>query len=371
MLPSPGGFPSRPLKVCHVSLSLNTGGLERVLSLLASHQSSRHVHLQFLALQSEGRFADSLREQGFDVQLCPAKTGMATWRWLKAFFQQHRFEVVHTHNTYPAIHATLPARWAKVPIVVNTRHGQRIGHGWKSRWLFRFAARFLDRIVTVSHDAARLTVTQDHVPSRLVSTIWNGIDLNAFAFTGGNRTPTAISIGRLVPEKDLQTMIHGVVQAKPLVPELRLLIVGGGPLEGTLRNMVESLNATGYIHFLGEQSNVPALLSQSGFLISTSLSEGISLTILEAMAVGLPVIATKVGGNPEIMEESEWLIEPQSPSQLARAIVQLTARSSEWDEWALRGRRRMETHFSAPRMSQHYLELYTELARQKRLKHFA
>lgn len=335
------------------------------MSHLAHHTPPHQAALQFLALESMGRFAQELQAAGFDVTLAPSGSLRKRWKWLTGFFREQAFDVVHTHNTYPAIHATYPARWAGARLVVNTRHGQRIGHGWKSRWLFRLAAYGMDQLITVSHDAAAISRDVDGIRSTPIETIWNGIDLDAFGFQERDPRPIAIATGRLAPEKDLATMIAGIALAKPRVPDLQLHLVGGGKEEASLRQLVRQLQAAEYIHFWGEQQDVPSHLARAGFLISTSLSEGLSLTLLEAMAAGLPVIATDVGGNREILGESPFLIPAKSPTKLASAIEELWAIRDQWNLLALLGRQRVESHFDAKHMAQAYLTKYHQLLGRK------
>lgn len=350
----------RPFRVCHVSLSLETGGLERLISDLAHHADRKRFDYRFLALKTLGRFGDEIAQLGYPVDRCPSTNSLSRMIWLRRYFQRFSCDLVHTHNTFPAIHGTLGARLAGVPIVINTRHGQRLGHGWKTRLQFRLAARWIDRIVAVSQDAANLTKQIDGIPEPKVAQIWNGIRLDAFSFTEGNHSPTAIAIGRLAPEKDLVTLIRGVHLAQQSMPELKLCIVGKGQEEPRLRELVHSLDAHG-IEFLGEQSDVASCLRQAGFLVSTSLSEGISLTLLEALAVGLPVIATNVGGNPEIVTDPQCLIPPGQPQAVAEAIQRLWSRREEWSLMAQLNRLHIEQHFDAREMTRKYEALYSQL----------
>ena len=164
------------MHICHVSVSLKTGGLERVLAGLAAHTDRGTCEMAFVALREEGRFAREIRKTGAIVETLGSANRWQMVQRLKHFFREHRFDIVHTHNTYPHIYGTLAARLAGVPVILNTRHGQRVGHGWKSRILFRFASRWVDRIVAVSDDAAALCIKDDGVPRSKVSRIWNGID---------------------------------------------------------------------------------------------------------------------------------------------------------------------------------------------------
>lgn len=360
--------PVRPLRVCHVSLTLKTGGLERILADIARHHDPADSVPEFLALREVGRFADEIRQVGCPVhQLKPAGR-IGQIRQMMELFRRGRFDVVHTHNTYPHLYASVAARLAGVPVVINTRHGQRAGHGWKSRVPFRWASHLVDRIVAVSDDAAQLCVRADGVSARKVTRIWNGIDLSHFAYHEPTSAPIAISVARLSAEKDFPTLLRAMEKAIRDVPELKLILVGDGPERARLEELARELSITHCIEFLGERTDVPSLLTQAGFFVSSSLTEGISLTLLEAMAVGLPVVATAVGGNSEIVVEGETghLVPAANPDALAQAIVNMCHHAEGRLAQGCAGRKRVAEHFDVRRMVADYQRLYRELLGTKR-----
>lgn len=354
---------TRPLRVCHISLTLKTGGLERILADLSRHHDRESCQAEFLAIQDVGRFADEIRAAGGTVhQLRPAGR-IGQLRQMYRLFRERKYDVVHTHNTYPHIYASIAARLARVPVVLNTRHGQRVGHGWKSRTQFRWASHLVDRIVAVSDDAAELCIEVDRVEPGKVRRIWNGIDLNDFAFTGPAQNPVAISVARLSAEKDFPTLLRAIPHVIPQVPEFRLQIVGGGPEHDRLAGLIHELNLERHVELLGERTDVPQLLREAGFFVSSSLTEGISLTLLEAMAVGLPIVATAVGGNPEIIlpGKTGYLVLAKDPAALGAAIVAMCRDQRNWLRMGQAGRERVVQHFDVRRMARDYEQLYREL----------
>ncbi|MDX1969709.1 MAG: glycosyltransferase [Planctomycetaceae bacterium] len=359
---------TQPLRVCHVSLTLKTGGLERILADLARHHHRDACRLSFVAMRTVGRFADEIRRTGCHVHQLQASGRLGQVRELTRWLRQERIDVVHTHNTYPHVYASLAARWAGVPVVVQTRHGQRAGHGWKSRVLYRSAAWLVDRVVAVSDDAARLCVAADGLRAEKVTRIWNGIDLSDFEYHGPVAAPIAISVARLSPEKDFPTLLRAVARAAATIPELRLKIVGDGPERGALERLSADLGLAARVAFLGERTDVPSLLKSAGFFVTASLTEGISLTLLEAMAVGLPVVATDAGGNGEIVVDGETgRITPIGDvDALADAIVEMCRRQGDWPALGRAGRERVCDHFDVRRMVDDYEALYETLFRRRR-----
>uniref|UniRef100_A0A7C2K0H8 Glycosyltransferase n=1 Tax=Schlesneria paludicola TaxID=360056 RepID=A0A7C2K0H8_9PLAN len=376
VLPTPG-LPPRPvaetvpLRVCHVSLTLKTGGLERILADLARHHSATACRASFIAIREVGRFADEIRSHGCIVHQLRSTGRLGQIREMAHWFRREQIDVVHTHNTYPHLYATLAARWAGVPVVIQTRHGQRAGHGWKSRVGYRWAARLVDRVVAVSDDAARLCVEADGLPAAKVQRIWNGIDLSQFEYQGPVCEPVAVSVARLSAEKDFPTLLRGIALAAPQVPGLQLRIVGDGPERMKLEGLTRELGISSRVAFLGERRDVPAVLRGAGFFVTASLTEGISLTLLEAMAAGLPVVATAVGGNPEIVVDGETgrLVPAGDPEALAATIVGLCRSVDRWPALGRAGRDRVSEWFDVRRMTADYEALYRQLISQKRPQH--
>lgn len=318
---------------------------------------------EFLAIHEVGRFADEIRTGGGTVhQLKPARR-FGQLSQMRRLFHERKFDVVHTHNTYPHIYASIAARWAGVPVVVNTRHGQRVGHGWKSRTQFRWVSSLVDRIVAVSDDAANLCIEADGIAPKKVRRIWNGIDLSDFAFTGPSARPAAISVARLSPEKDFPTLLRAVPEVIARVPDFQLKIVGDGPERERLEALKNELGLGQHVELLGERTDIPQLLGEAGFFVSTSLTEGISLTLLEAMAIGLPVVATSVGGNPEIILHGTTgsLVPPKDSIAVAEAIASLCNNQSAWLRMGRAGRERVVENFDVRRMARDYEQLYHEL----------
>ncbi len=356
------------MRICHLSVSLKTGGLERILAGMATHTDRTQYQMDFVAMREAGRFADEIRNAGGDVLTLGPMNRFRMLRRLKAHFQSKGYDVVHTHNAYPHLYGTIAARAARVPVIVNTRHGQHIGHGWKSRFLSRMAGYWSHRLIAVSDDAAALSIYPDGLPPSKVVRIWNGIDVSDFEFRGSSGRPLAVTVARLAPEKDIATAIEAIAIAVRAVPELRLRIIGDGELRSTLEQLVVRRNIEHHVEFLGERRDIPELLAECGFYVSSSLSEGISLTILEAMAVGLPVVATDVGGNREIVHQPDLglLVPKADPARLAQAMIDMCQHRDRWGSMGRACRQRVVAHFDIRHMVSQYESLYRELLGQSR-----
>lgn len=352
-------------RVCHISMTLLTGGLERLLVEFGRHHDADRFDLHFVTLGELGQPADDLRHLGFMVESVnlPGRGKLPALRSLRSILQRERIDIVHTHNTYAHFYGTVAASWAGVPHVINSQHGRGCGPRAKDKLLFRLANLKADHVVGVSEDAAALCRGEDPWAASKTKVIWNGIDSTRFAHRGPVSSPVAVSVARLSPEKDFPTLIRAVAIVVKEVPDFRLMIIGNGAERAVLEQLVHSLGLTTHVEFLGERSDVPELLAQAGFFVSSSTSEGISLTILEAMAVGLPIVTTRVGGNPEIVVEGETglLVPAQNPESLAAAMLKMLSLRHDWSAIGAKGRHRVEQQFEIRTMIRNYESLYANI----------
>ncbi|MGE0374245.1 MAG: glycosyltransferase [Planctomycetaceae bacterium] len=361
------------IRVCHVSMTLATGGLERLLVEFSRLHDRDRFQLQFAALGELGTPAREIESCGCNVSSMQfGRVGKLQTLWgLVRHFRRSQVEIVHTHNTYAHFYGTLAARVAGVPVVVNTQHGRGCGPTWRNRLQFRLANLGTQSIVGVSDDSAALCRREDRRAAERVLRIWNGIDLDRFEFRGAAPSgdqPTAISVARLSPEKDFATLLRAVAEVVREVPEFRLHIVGDGAEKQNLERLTKLLRLDRHVVFLGERSDVPALLKDAGFFVSSSRTEGVSLTLLEAAAVGLPIVTTAVGGSPEVVQEGRtgFLVAAEQPSALAHAILRMCRSRARWTEMGRLGRDHVERHFEVSRMVRAYESLYEDLLRARR-----
>jgi glycosyltransferase involved in cell wall biosynthesis len=351
------------LRVAHVTLGLDMGGLEKLLVEFARHAGRPGVQLHFISLTKRGRLADDIENQGWPVTALEEPPGLRPGMVLRLarLFRRWHIDVVHTHDDKPLLYGALAGRLARVPRHIHTKHGQSVSLTRRQIALVNLAARLTDRFVCVSEDSARLTVRQG-VAARRVSTIWNGIDLGRFGYTGVRADGPVVTVARLSPEKDVATLVRAAALAVRQDPSFRLEIAGDGPCLPALKQLAAELALGEHVLFLGEVRDVPALLARARLFVLPSISEGVSLTLLEAMARGLAVVATRVGGNPEVVVEGETglLVPARDPAALAAAMLQLQRDPTRARHLGLAGRQRVEQHFDVRRMVGKYESLYCE-----------
>jgi glycosyltransferase involved in cell wall biosynthesis len=349
------------IQVAHVTLGLDMGGLEKLLVEFARHADRDRFELRFVSLTTRGALADEIEAAGWPVIALNATPGYRPRIALDlaSSFRQWQIDVVHTHDDRPCIYGAPAARLAGVRHVIHTRHGRSPLLTRRQHMLIRLASRLTDRFVCVSNDSAILSVRQG-ISRRRVRTIWNGIDLEQFTYSGPRAGGPIVAVARLGPEKGIENLIRAIEIVAHPCPSIRVEIAGDGPCLPELIALRQRLGLSDRVRFLGQVKDVAALLQPAAIFVLPSLSEGISLSLLEAMARGLPVVATAVGGTCEaVLPNKTGLLVPASnPAALAAALFQVLSNPSAAHAMGLAGRRRVETLFDVRGMVATYESLY-------------
>jgi len=367
------------IHVVHVVDSLAVGGMENgVVNLInALSPSIRHT---VVTMSMVGPLADRLPP---DVEChCIAKRpGIDIGAILKlvALLRRLRPSIVHSRN-WGAFDAVPAARLARIPAIIHGEHGREAadpdGLDTRRNRLRRVFAPLVSRFVTVSFDLRRWLLTTVRLPAAKLVTIHNGVDVNRFVDgdrQAGRRAlrlpPHAVvvgAVGRLDPVKDHAGLLQAFALLRVDQRAAELVIVGDGPSRAALDRQIQELGLTGHVHLLGMRQDIPVLLRGFDAFVLPSLAEGISNTLLEAMASGLPVVATRVGGNPELVEHgvTGTLVPPSNPLVLATALRCYTEDAGLRAAHGDAGRRRALQHFTLDRMAQAYHDLYASVGAQ-------
>lgn len=373
----------RPL-VMHIVYRFDTGGLENGIVNLINHMPTGAYRHAVLALTEVTDFRHRIRHEGIPTLALNKPPGHGLWQYPKLFrlFRQLRPAVVHTRNL-AALEAVVPAWAAGVPVRIHSEHGREgrdLGAGATRydhvRKLYR---PFVSHYIALSKDLETYLSRAVSVPAGQLSQFYNGVDVEKFRPVPGPRPTIAGcpfspenhwimgTVGRLQPVKDQATLARAFVRAVTLAPELkdrlRLAIVGEGPLRTEVMDILNSGGVAGMSWLPGERHDIPEILRGLHCFALPSQSEGISNVLLEAMASGLPVLATAVGGNPELVDAGRTgeLVPPSDPEAMAQVLVRLVRDPGYSAALGRAARADIETRFSMPTMVGSYQGLYDRL----------
>jgi sugar transferase (PEP-CTERM/EpsH1 system associated) len=373
----------RPV-VAHVLHRFDVGGLENgVVNLINRMPAERFRHV-VIALTEVGEF--QRRVQRADVQFHalhkPPGQGVRVAPKLARLLRDLRPAVVHTRNL-GALEMTLPATWAGVPVRIHGEHGWDVGdpdgRSVKCRIVRRLYRPFVHRYVALSRQLQRYLVQGVGVPPGRIEQIYNGVDTQRFRPATLGRTPIAGSpfadsslwvvgtVGRLQAIKDPLLLGRAFVRALELQPDaarrLRLLVAGDGPLRPALQHLLADHGHGAFAWLAGERDDVADVMRGLDAFVLPSRAEGISNTILEAMATGLPIVATDVGGNSELLEQgvSGRLVPAGDADALARALLDDLADPLRARRRGAAAREAAQRRFSLEQMVSAYGDLYERL----------
>jgi glycosyltransferase involved in cell wall biosynthesis len=352
------------MKIVHVVYSLEMGGAEILVAQLC-HLQRKHGHdVSVVAYSNLGTLGEKLLGEGIPVLVLgetPLPRTLA--RFLKEF-RRIRPDVVHCHNPAPTLQAAIPAKLTGVRSVIATRHSLVAPpYNRAEEIAFNFTARFCDWIVGICDATCEnLRRTPGALRNRIVR-VYNGVD--ALPAASSEAQPqkegtTLLFVGRLAPIKNLSTLIQATAHALPRVPDLHLWIVGHGSERPALEALVQQLGIDGHVTFWGERIDVAGFFSAADLFCMSSTSEGLPMSLLQAMSVGLPAVVTNVGGMAEVVRNAHaGLTAPvKDAAQMADAIVQLALNPSQRAILSENARTAYREHFTLERMNASYMDLY-------------
>ncbi|HEY2036583.1 MAG TPA: glycosyltransferase [Steroidobacteraceae bacterium] len=363
-----------PVHVCHVVLSLEPGGLENGVINVVNGLNSAEFRSSVCCLQRAGEFAARLRSQVpvSVMGLRPGNDPMMPFR-LARLLRSAGVDIVHTRNAEPFFYGLLGARIARVPVVVHSEHGRTFPERRLRAMVQRLFLRGVDGAFAVSEQLRADLVRELGIDGKRMEVLYNGVDTSSFrpleapvaeARAAG---PVRIgSVGRLVPIKNYALLLHAFAQLPPSA--CRLLLVGEGPERAALERLAGELGIRDRVELTGHRDDVAQLLRTLDIFVLPSLSEGMSNTLLEAMATGIAAVASDVGGNREIIESerSGLLFASGDVAAAAAQLRRLIERPELRRALGGAAAARVRGTFSIEAMLQGYEELYRRLWRQKR-----
>jgi glycosyltransferase involved in cell wall biosynthesis len=349
----------KPLRLLLVVDSLEVGGAERHVADLAAalHRKGHEVEV---ACSVAGGLAQRLQEAGVPFRplterLVKRRVSPAYARGVGRLLKEKSFDLVHAHIYASAVAAAIATRKTG-PRLVITEHTEASWQTWRTRRVSRWAHGRSSHTIAVSTPIRRRLIEKDRVPPDRVSLIPNAVipapddppNLSGTLPDGWLEEPLVGVVARLQPEKGVATFLKAAALVSKASPGARFLVVGDGPLREELRDLVGRLGVEDRVRFLGYRTEARALIRLLDVLVVPSLTEGSPLIVLEAMAAGVPVVASAVGGVPDQARHGEegLLVPPGDPEALAGAMDELLRDPRRARRLGAAGRRRTENGFS-------------------------
>lgn len=354
--------------------TFETGGSERQFASLAKAMRQGAFQVELGCVWRTGAFQEGLGEVAeFSPwgSLYGRHSLRVRWR-LARCLRGHRIAIAHAFDFYSNLMLIPAARLARVPVVIGSQRqlGDLLN---RSRFAAQHLAfRLCDCVVSNSQAAARL-LAQQGLPEKKIEVIPNGLPEEAFrqAAPAFPKLPGTLRIGMIArmnnPVKNYPGLLQAAARLAPRFPNLEVFLVGDGPLRPELERMVQSLGIERQVRFLGDRRDIPEVLASLDISVLPSFSESLSNAILESMAAGLPVVATKVGGNIDLVREGEtgFLVPSKDEASLAGAVEQLLLRPDLRAEFGKRARQAAYDNFSMDQALQRYERLYFRLLSAK------
>jgi glycosyltransferase involved in cell wall biosynthesis len=356
------------MRIAELVNSLTLGGAERMVTNLSLGLAARGHQVTVICLRGAGPLEEPLRAAGIEVMALGKGEGFscATASRLARLLKERRIEVVHTHNPLVHHYGVLAGRLAGVHGVVSTVHGlNNLEKRGKGELLYLAMSLWTSRIVSVCRMAEEFFRRTLPLPKNRMSVIYNGIPLEPFLRVAP-RPPDGEfvfgAVGRLVPIKDHAGLLEAFREVAARHPRCRLEILGDGPLRRELEERRDRLGLAGRVEFRGASADAAAFLGRVDAFVLSSESEGLPMTLMEAMAAGLPTVATAVGGIPEFVEgaRSGWLAPPRAPAALAAAMM-AAVEADDRAERGARGREFALARCSLETMAMEYERLFAGL----------
>ena len=379
----------KPL-IAHVLFRLGTGGLENGLVNLINTMPDENYRHAVICMTDYTDFRNRIKKDAVQVYSLNKKPGQdfAVYVRLWKLLREIKPDILHTRNL-SALEAQLSGLLAGIKHRIHGEHGRDIDDvdGTNPRYVFlrRLFRPLVQRYVPMSKDLESWLINQIKVPTKKITQVYNGVDLSRFKLSDNKpvallppdfRAPELMligTVGRLDPVKDQITLVQAFIELIKTDPaarnKVRLIVVGAGALLPKLLELSREAGLSELIWFAGERHDVADIMQTLDLFVLPSINEGISNTILEAMATALPVIATDVGGNPELVIDglTGYLVPKQDPIAMADVFKRYLDKPALLAVHGQAGRERCVSTFSLNRMITDYVSIYDNLLDNKNL----
>ncbi len=367
------------IRILHVVLSLGTGGLENgIVNTINGIDTDKFV-IDVICLRELGELGDRITNQStqvfFDQEFASGlKNAIGAIRKVN---QKGKYDIIHTHGWATMLAGYIAAKLEKIT-VINGEHGTLYFDTFRQRLMQRFLFNRMLINLSVSKVLVNTICKRFKVSKDRFIAILNGVDVNKFRpdlsmrnefrkeIGINDETILVGSVGRLVEVKNYPSLLRGFQLFNQQHSQSKLVLAGDGPKMKELTELSEELKIVDDVIFLGRRDDIPAVMSGLDIFVLPSFREGLSNTVLEAMASGLPAVVTEVGGNPEIVIEDKtgYLFEVDNIKQLSSILSSLANDRDKLNDISGQSRTHILDNYTLPKMVEHYQNVYLEIMRK-------
>jgi len=377
---------SREIRIIYLIIGLGRGGAEMMLYRLLKRLNRKVFNPVVIALFNfSGPLQEKIEALGIEVHI----VGLRSKFDISAYYNLYRLlkglspVILHTQLFAADVLGRIFGRMLNIPVIITSIRNTYYG-GFGRNLMIRWTERFADRTTFVSEAAALQFGKLNIIPAEKAQVIYNGLDADSFYCNLSNEGKIRkreemelpqegfllLTVGSLNLQKGYIDLLNAMQMIQGTADDLWLVIAGSGPLKNKLRSKAEELNLQEKVIFMGRCDNVPQLMAAADALVLSSLWEGLPGVVLEAMASELPVVATAVGGTPELVLDgvTGYLVPAESPEKLARALEKIIRLPEEQRKsMGKSGLSRVKEHFHVDKMVKAYEKLYYECLQEKNL----
>jgi len=370
----------RKINVMHVSFGMGIGGMEKVITDLCRYMDGDKYHPMICCTNLKGEFGQILEKEGYKIFLCSQNGRYSKYlRMLEVakLLKKNRIDIVHSHSV-ACVDGVMGGVLAGTPVRIHTDHCKNYPTNWRYMRSEKIASYFADQFVAVSNHTKRDLVQWENISPDKIQVIYNGMNFGSqFGEKDHERILQELglkshekvigSVGRIEYQKGYDLLIDSAKEILDQHPATRFVIVGGGSKEEELRTQIRRLNLERQVILTGWRVDAPLILSTFDIFVMTSNFEGMPIVLLEAMAMGKPIVSTAVGGSPEIIDHGEngYLLRDRKPNKLASLIADLLVNERKREEMGEKGRRKYQMNFTAEKMAKDYSNLYEKYLSSK------
>lgn len=371
----------KKIHVMQVTFGMPIGGMERVIMDLCRYVDPDRYRFSICCTSVRGPLADQMEAEGVPLIFCPNQSRVAKYLRgleLSRVFRGADIDILHTHHMPAFIDSVIGARFTKIPVLINTDHCKDYPIPKHLMLMERAASYFADEIVAVSNHTRDEMIRYQKIDPGKVSVIYNGINIKLTRKSspeelrrevGLKPNETVVgTVGRVVDQKGFDLLLQSVPGILRRFPDTKFMVVGGGDRERDLKELASELGISSQVIFTSWRSDAVDLIQVCDIFALTSRFEGMPMVLLEAMALSKPIVATAVGGVPEVVQNGHngIVIDRRTPELLEKALLELISDRELARRMGSHGRARYDKYFTAEAMASAYEGRYRKYFEEKR-----